>query len=425
MGAHQTVDDLAQVVQGNINARREAAVEAEKIIDLQVVRFMRWMNSLDSVPTIREVVNFLLLRGNVGRPGAGACPVRGHSNVQGDRTMGIHERPSGAFLDALGAEFGFDPPRRPGHDTVDSIRAMRSGSARTFLAMGGNFLAAAPDTDATAAALARCRLTASVSTKLNRTHTVPGEVAVILPCLGRTDRDEQSDGPQHVSVEDSMGMVHASRGRLAPPAPDLPSEVEVVAELARRLVADRTTADWTAMQADYGTIRDHISRVVPGFEDYDRRVVDGFTLPNAPRDHRRFPTATGKARFTVNPLTRVDVPEGRLLLQTLRSHDQYNTTIYGLDDRYRGIRQGRRVVFVSPTDIEDLGLTDGAEVDIVSEAPDGERRAPRFRVVGYPTPVGTCAAYFPEANALVPLGSYAEESRTPTSKSVVVRFEHR
>ncbi|NLV55913.1 MAG: FdhF/YdeP family oxidoreductase [Acidimicrobiales bacterium] len=377
----------------------------------------------NSVPTIREVVNFLLLRGNVGRPGAGACPVRGHSNVQGDRTMGIHERPSGAFLDALGAEFGFDPPRRPGHDTVDSIRAMRSGSARTFLAMGGNFLAAAPDTDATAAALARCRLTASVSTKLNRTHTVPGEVAVILPCLGRTDRDEQADGPQHVSVEDSMGMVHASRGRLAPPAPDLPSEVEVVAELARRLVADRTTADWTAMQADYGTIRDHISRVVPGFEDYDRRVVDGFTLPNAPRDHRRFPTATGKARFTVNPLTRVDVPEGRLLLQTLRSHDQYNTTIYGLDDRYRGIRRGRRVLFAHADDLAALGFADGDRVDVVSEWDDGERRAPSFRLVAYPVARGTCAAYFPEANVLVPLDSTAEVSNTPTSKSVVVRFE--
>ncbi len=395
-------------------------VAADRIIVCWAMGLTQHRNS---VATIREAVNFLLLRGNVGRQGAGACPVRGHSNVQGDRTMGIWEKMSNSFMDALGEEFSFDPPRDHGHDTVASIRAMARGDARAFVGMGGNFVAAAPDTEATAAALARCRLTVQVSTKLNRSHTVPGEVALILPCKGRTDLDVAAAGAQRVSVEDSMGMVHASRGHLDPPAPDLPSEVEVISQLGRRLVAERAQVDWDAFRGDYGVIRDHISRVVPGFEDYDQRVGDGFTLPNPPRDSRTFPTATGRARFTVNPLDILTVPEGRLLLQTVRSHDQYNTTIYGLDDRYRGIRQGRRVVFVHPDDLAQLGLGDGEHVDVVSEWDDGERRAPGFRLVAYPTARGTAAAYFPEANVLVPLDSTAEVSGTPTSKSIIVRFE--
>ncbi len=397
--------------------------EVEKADRIIVCWAMGLTQHRNSVATIREIVSFLLLRGNVGRQGAGACPVRGHSNVQGDRTMGIYEKPSEAFLDRLGTELGFAPPRHHGLDTVDSIRALRAGRARAFVAMGGNFLAAAPDTEATAAALASARITVHVSTKLNRSHTCPGEISLILPTRGRTDVDVQRDGPQHVSVEDSMGMVHASRGHLDPPAPDVPSEVEIISQLARRLVPDRTTADWPGLQADYGRIRDHISRVVPGFEGYDERVVDGFVLPNGPRDSRTFATATGTARFTVNPLEVLEVPEGRLLLQTIRSHDQYNTTIYGLDDRYRGIHQGRRVVFAHPEDLTDLGLADGDVVDVVSEWDDGERRAPGFRLVAYPAARGTCAAYFPEANVLVPLDSTAEVSQTPTSKSVVVRFE--
>ena len=379
----------------------------------------------NAVATIRELVNFLLLRGNLGRRGAGACPVRGHSNVQGDRTMGIYEKPSPAFLDALGTALDFEPPRHHGHDTVGAIRAMRDGAASVFMAMGGNFLAAAPDTAATEAALRGCRLTVHVSTKLNRSHTAPGELSLILPCLGRTDVDDQAGGAQVVSVEDSMGMVHASRGHLDPPATDLPSEVEVVTEIAERTVAGRTGADWAAMRGDYSRIREHISRVVDGFEDYDQRLADGFTLPNPVRDSRTFPTATGKAGFTVNPLEVLEVPSGRLLLQTIRSHDQYNTTIYGLDDRYRGIRQGRRVVFVHPDDLARRGLADGEHVDVVSEWVDGDRRAERFRLVAYPVARGTCAAYFPEANVLVPLDSTADISGTPTSKSIVVRLEPR
>ncbi|WP_030172546.1 FdhF/YdeP family oxidoreductase [Spirillospora albida] len=379
----------------------------------------------NSVATIREVVDFLLLRGNIGRPGAGVCPVRGHSNVQGDRTMGINERPAPAFLDALAAEFGFEPPRAHGLDTVRAIRAMRDGAVKVFLGMGGNFVRATPDSAVTEAALRGCRLTAQVSTKLNRSHAVTGRRALILPTLGRTEEDVQESGAQFVSVEDSMGMVHASRGRLSPASPHLLSEVAIVCRLARAVLPG-SGIGWAAMERDYDVVRDHISRVVPGFERFNERVREpgGFTLPHAPRDERRFPTATGKANFTVNPLEVLRVPEGRLLLQTVRSHDQYNTTVYGLDDRYRGIKAGRRVVFVHPDDLASLGLADGAMVDLVSEWADGaERRARSFRTVAYPTARGCAAAYFPETNVLVPLDSTAEISNTPTSKSVVVRLE--
>ncbi|MFK0176768.1 FdhF/YdeP family oxidoreductase [Streptomyces xanthochromogenes] len=379
-----------------------------------------------SVPTIREVVNFLLLRGNIGRPGAGVCPVRGHSNVQGDRTMGIFERPAPAFLDALEKEFGFAPPRHHGYDVVRSIEALRDGRAKVFFAMGGNFVAATPDTDVTEAAMRRASLTVHVSTKLNRSHAVTGRRALILPTLGRTDKDVQHSGRQFVTVEDSMGMVHASRGNLAPASPHLLSEPAIVVRMARATLGARSAVDWAEFERDYATVRDRIARVVPGFEDFNAKVArpGGFQLPHAPRDERRFPTATGKANFTAAPVEVPELPEGRLLLQTLRSHDQYNTTIYGLDDRYRGIKGGRRVVLVNPEDARQLGLADGAYTDLVSEWKDGvERRAPGFRVVHYPTARGCAAAYYPETNVLVPLGSTADVSNTPASKSVVVRFE--
>ncbi|OEJ58459.1 hypothetical protein BGM19_11135 [Streptomyces agglomeratus] len=379
-----------------------------------------------AVPTIREVVNFLLLRGNIGRPGAGVCPVRGHSNVQGDRTMGIFERPAPAFLDALDKEFGITSPRHHGFDVVRSIQALRDGEAKVFFAMGGNFVGATPDTDVTEAAMRRARLTVHVSTKLNRSHAVTGARALILPTLGRTDKDVQAGGKQFVTVEDSMGMVHASRGNLAPASPHLLSEPVIVARLARAVLGPASRTPWEDFEKDYGTIRDRISRVVPGFEDFNARVArpGGFTLPHGPRDERRFNTPTGKANFTAAPVEYPRLPEGRLLLQTLRSHDQYNTTIYGLDDRYRGIRGGRRVVLVNPDDARELGLADGAYTDLVSEWKDGvERRAPGFRVVHYPTARGCAAAYYPETNVLVPLDATADTSNTPASKSVVVRLE--
>ncbi|WP_318218133.1 FdhF/YdeP family oxidoreductase [Streptomyces sp. SCL15-6] len=379
-----------------------------------------------SVPTIREVVNFLLLRGNIGRPGAGVCPVRGHSNVQGDRTMGIFERPAPTFLDALEKEFGFAPPREHGFDVVRAIRALRDGEAKVFFAMGGNFVSASPDTEVTEAAMRRARLTVHVSTKLNRSHAVTGARALILPTLGRTERDLQGGGEQFVTVEDSMGMVHASRGRLEPASRHLLSEPAIVCRLARRVLGEDSKVPWEAFEKDYATIRDRIARVIPGFEDFNARVADpgGFALPHAPRDERRFPTATGKANFTAAPVEYPELPEGRLLLQTLRSHDQYNTTIYGLDDRYRGIRNGRRVVLVNPEDAEKLNVRDGSYVDLVGEWSDGvERRAPGFRVVHYPTARGCAAAYYPETNVLVPLDATADTSNTPASKSVVVRLE--
>ncbi len=381
----------------------------------------------NAVATIREIVNLLLLRGSIGRPGAGVCPVRGHSNVQGDRTMGIWEQPPDWLLDALHDEFGFDPPRQPGLDVVDTIRAMVAGRIRVFMALGGNFVSAGPDTAVTAEAMAGCELTVQVSTKLNRSHLHPGRQALILPCLGRTELDRQRTGDQVVSVEDSMGVVHASRGHLQPASPDLLSEVSIVCRLARRTLGDHPALPWEAFEDDYGAIRERIARVIPGFDDFNRKLAlpGGFALPHPARDERRFPTSSGRAQLTVNPLEVLRVAPGRLLMQTIRSHDQYNTTIYGLDDRYRGIHQGRRVVFVNPDDLADLGLIDGQRVDVISEHEGTERVAPDFRVVSYPTARGCCATYFPETNVLVPLNSTAAVSNTPTSKSLVVRFEPR
>lgn len=399
--------------------------EVERAGSIIVCWAMGLTQHKQAVPTIREIVNFLLLRGNIGRPGAGACPVRGHSNVQGDRTMGIWERPTPAFLDALRDEFGFEPPREHGYDTVQTIRAMRDGKIRVFMAVGGNFAAATPDSDVTAAALQSVPLTVHVSTKLNRSHVLPGQRSLILPCLGRTEVDVQAGGEQFVTVEDSMSAVHASRGTLAPASSALRSEVSIVCGLARRVLGADDDTPWESFTENYAEIRDRISRVVPGFADFETRIAEpgGFVLPHAPRDGRRFPTDVGRAKFTVNPLEIVHVPPGRLILQTIRSHDQFNTTIYGKDDRYRGVRGGRQVVFVNSDDLVDLGLVDGDIVDLVSEWSDHDRRASGFRVVAYPTARGCAAAYYPETNVLVPLDHTADISGTPASKSLIIRLE--
>jgi molybdopterin-dependent oxidoreductase alpha subunit len=383
-----------------------------------------------AVPMISEITNVMLMRGMIGKTGAGLCPVRGHSNVQGDRTMGIWEKMPEEFLEALDARFAIISPRRHGVDTVGAIRAMRDGHAKVFMGMGGNFASATPDTAVTEAALRNCSLTVQVSTKLNRSHVVTGREALILPSLGRTDRDLQNGVKQQVSVEDSMSMVHLSRGSLHPPSEHVRSEVAIVCQLARTLLGPDHPVPWERFNNDYDTVRDAIADVVPGCDDYNRKVrqPDGFQLPHPPRDSRLFPTATGKANFAVNPLEWVPVPPGRLVLQTLRSHDQYNTTIYGLDDRYRGVKGGRRVVFVNSADIETFGLKDGSRVDLVSEFTDGdgqvhERRAKDFLVVAYSTPVGNAAAYYPETNTLVALDHVAEKSNTPVSKAIVIRLE--
>ncbi|KWX57204.1 FdhF/YdeP family oxidoreductase [Mycobacterium sp. NAZ190054] len=383
-----------------------------------------------AVPSISEICNLLLMRGMIGKPGAGLCPVRGHSNVQGDRTMGIWEKMPERFLAALDARFGIHAPRDHGYDTVDAIRAMRDGKATVFMAMGGNFVSATPDTGVTEAALRNCALTVQVSTKLNRSHLVHGRTALILPSLGRTDRDVQAGGKQLVSVEDSMSMVHLSRGSLRPPSDQVRSEVAIVCQLARTVFGPEHPVPWETFNADYDTIRDAIAAVVPGCADYNRKVraPDGFQLPHPPRDSREFRTATGKANFAAYPIEWVPVPDGRLVLQTLRSHDQYNTTIYGLDDRYRGVKGGRRVVFVNPADLDRFGLSDGDRVDLISEFTDAdgrlqERCAKDFAVIAYPTPEGNAAAYYPETNPLVPLDHTAAKSNTPVSKAIVIRLE--
>ncbi len=377
------------------------------------------------VDTIKEIINLLLLRGNIGRPGAGASPIRGHSNVQGDRTMGVWEQMPDSFLDALSAEFGFDPPRDHGVDAVRGIRALDEGRIKVWVGLGGNLLGAISDTALAESAMEKTRLSVQLSTKLNRSHVVTGEEALILPVLGRTEVDLQESGPQYVTVEDSVCAVHASHGQIPPVSDQVRSETAVVAGLAHATLGDRYGIDWPAMIRDYDVIRDHISRVVPGCADYNTktRTRDGFVLPNGPRDERRFETETGRARLTANELEHVHCPPGRLLLQTVRSHDQFNTTIYSLNDRYRGIKKGRHVVFVHPDDITELGLVDGQQVDVFSEWPGQPDRVLRgLRVVAFPTARGCAATYFPEANVLVPLDSTALESNTPVSKAIVVRL---
>jgi molybdopterin-dependent oxidoreductase alpha subunit len=373
-----------------------------------------------AVATIQEIVNLMLLRGNIGRPGAGLCPVRGHSNVQGDRTMGIYHLPRPAFLDALGATFGFEPPRAPGYDTVQAIHALERGEVAVFVALGGNFVAAVPDTHRAAAGLETCALTVGITTKLNRTHLYPGARALVLPCLGRSEQD----GAGFVTVEDSMSIVHRSHGVLPAASPELRSEPAIVAGLGKALLGDRVA--WDQLATDYDHIRDAIAKVVPGFDDFNARVraPDGFQLPNVGRD-RSFSTIGGRAKFSIAVPPDLALPPGRLRMMTIRSHDQYNTTIYGLDDRYRGIRGERRVVFMNPTDMVELGLVERQVVDLVSEWDDGEREALAFIVVPFDLPRRNAATYFPEANPLVPLDSVADRSRTPTSKSIVIRIRTR
>ncbi|MGH9942982.1 MAG: FdhF/YdeP family oxidoreductase, partial [Pyrinomonadaceae bacterium] len=404
---------------------REQIREAAEVLMRSNRTIVCWAMGLtqhkNAVANVQEIVNLLLLRGQLGKPGAGVCPVRGHSNVQGDRTMGIWESPPESFLDSLAREFNFEPPRRHGFDTVEAIKAMHDGRAKVFFAMGGNFLSATPDTEYTARALSRCRLTAHVSTKLNRAHLITGEQALILPCLGRTETDVQVGGEQFVSVENSMGVVQASRGNLAPASAELRSEVGIVAGLARATLGKRSEIDWRGMAGNYGLIRDAISRAIPGFEDYNQKVRQpgGFYLPNPVRE-RVFKTATGKARFTAHELPRHELAPGQFLMMTIRSHDQFNTTIYGLDDRYRGIYNERRVVFLNPEDVREAGLREGQIVDLVSHFEGERRRARRFIVVPFSIPRRCAATYFPETNVLVPVRHVAEKSNTPASKSVVI-----
>jgi len=376
----------------------------------------------NAVGNIQEIVNFLLLKGNFGRPGAGACPVRGHSNVQGDRTMGVWEQPDAAWLDRLGQQFGFEPPREHGFDTVQTIHAMAEGRVKALVALGGNFLAATPDSAFTAEAVRRCDLTVQISTKLNRSHVVTGETALILPVLVRSERDLQPTGPQFVTVENSMGVVTRSEGRRPPASEFLRSETRLVAELAEAVLGARTTVRWREMADDYHLVRDRIAQTVPGFTDFSDRICeDGqLELPHAVRDQLKFDNAAGKALFTVHSITPPDIPEGCYLMMTIRSHDQFNTTVYSQRDRYRGIEHSREVVFMRPDDMAAAGLQPDTEVTLTSHYNGQTRSLSGFRVKPYDIPAGCVATYYPETNPLIPVEHVAEDSNTPAYKSVVV-----
>lgn len=378
----------------------------------------------NGVDNIQEVVNLLLLKGSIGKPGAGTCPVRGHSNVQGDRTMGIWESPKPDFLKKLEKTFGFKPPQHHGYGTVDAIKAMYEGRAKVFFAMGGNFISATPDTEYTAQALRNCELTLHVSTKLNRSHLVHGKKALILPCLARTDQDIQAGEAQFVSIENSMGVVQSSRGILPPCSDNLLSEPAIIARMAIATLGANSKINWNKMVSNYDLIRAVIEQVVPGFENYNERVrkPGGFYLPNGARDGK-FNTPSGKAHFTINALPDWTLQADEYIMMTVRSHDQYNTTIYGLDDRYRGIYNERRVVMMNQEDMSRENFKSGDIVDLVGTYQRETRIAKQFMVVPYPIPSQCVATYFPEANVLVPINSYARKSKTPASKTVVIKIQ--
>jgi len=401
-----------------IREAAEIAMNCKRIIACWAMGLTQHKNA---VATIQEVMNLLLLGGHIGRPGAGPCPVRGHSNVQGDRTMGIWEKMNDKFMEKLGEEFAFAPPSKHGVDTVEALKYMYDGKIQFFLGMGGNFLSATPDTEYTARALQNCRLTVQVSTKLNRSHLITGKTALILPCLGRSEIDRQAEGDQFVTVEDSMGVVNSSRGHLPPASDELLSEPAIVARLARAVLGERTTVQWEKLVANYDRIRDHIEHVIPGFEKFNERIKrDVFYLPNEARDKRKFNNGEGKARFIVSPIKQHDLAPGQYLLMTIRSHDQFNTTIYGLSDRYRGVYNGRRVIFLNAEDLREAGLEQGEMVDLTSHFEGDERVAHHFMVAPFQIPRRCAATYFPEGNVLIPINSTADRSNTPTSKSVVI-----
>lgn len=413
------LSDASGIPIAQIRKAAEAMMFKKKIIACWAMGLTQHKNAVD---TIKEVVNLLLLKGSIGKPGAGTCPVRGHSNVQGDRTMGIYEKPSGAFLDRIKQTFHFTPPHKHGLDVVDSIKAMHNGNAKVFIAMGGNFLSATPDTLYTAEALEKCALTVHISTKLNRSHLIHGEEALILPCLGRSDKDILNNEEQFISCENSMGVVQKSSGNLKPVSGELLSEPVIVCRMAQAVLGKRSVVNWDLYEQHYDHIRNAIEKTIPGFELYNERVRQpgGFYLPNASREGK-FNTFTGKAMLNTADITRHYLEPDELMMMTIRSHDQFNTTIYGLDDRYRGIHNERRVIFMNEKDIERQGLQSGDIVDLYNYHDGKERVAHKFIVIPFSIPEQCTATYFPETNVLVPIGSVADKSNTPTSKLVILK----
>ncbi|MEM6843917.1 MAG: FdhF/YdeP family oxidoreductase [Bacteroidota bacterium] len=403
-----------------IESVADLLAKESKIIACWAMGLTQHQNGVDNV---REVVNLLLMKGSIGKPGAGTCPVRGHSNVQGDRTMGIWEKLKPAFAQKLKEHFHFKPPTEEGYNTMAAIKAMAEGQAKFFMGMGGNFVSATPDTDYTARGLQQCEMTVQVSTKLNRSHVTSGKTALILPCLGRTELDLQASGTQFLTVENSTGVVHQTQGGKPPVSNCLLSEPKIVAEIAQATLSTKSTVDWSAMVANYDNIRDAIEKTIAGFENYNQRVrrPGGFYLPNGARE-QQFTTLSGKAQFTINQPADHTLAKDEFLMMTIRSHDQYNTTIYGLHDRYRGIHYERQVVLMNDQDIARLGLSSGATVDLRSEYDGQVREASGFQVVLYSIPMQCVATYFPEANGLIPHTRSAHSSHQPISKSVVVKI---
>ncbi|MBU2951518.1 FdhF/YdeP family oxidoreductase [Tamlana agarivorans] len=399
----------------------DLVLNKKKIIICWAMGLTQHENAVDN---IREVVNLLLLKGSIGKEGAGTCPVRGHSNVQGDRTVGIWESAPQAFLDKIESKFGFKPSVKHGYSVIDAIKAMYEKKAKVFFGLGGNFISAVPDTVYSAKALSNCNLTVHVSTKLNRSHLVTGREALIFPCLGRTEKDYQKSGLQKQSVENSMGVVTSTAGVLEPCSTALLSEVAVVCGIAHATLKGRSKINWLAYKDDYNLVRDAIEDVVSGFENYNKRLKkpSGFYLPNGARV-RKFNTKTGKANFSINKLPEWRLKDDELIMMTIRSHDQFNTTIYGLDDRYRGVFNGRRVVFMNREDMKLRGLVEQQLVNLKSEFKGVLRNANNFKVVGYDIPKNCCATYFPETNVLVPLASFAHTAKTPASKSIPITIE--
>jgi molybdopterin-dependent oxidoreductase alpha subunit len=411
------------VTLAEIEKATELIINNENIIICWAMGLTQHKNAVDN---IREIVNILLLKGSIGKKGAGTCPVRGHSNVQGDRTMGIWEKPPASFLDNLEKEFNFKAPRKNGLDVVEAIEAMHQKKATIFFGMGGNFISATPDTEFTADALRNCNLTVQVSTKLNRSHLITGKKALILPCLGRSEKDYQTSGQQFVSVENSMGIVHQSRGHLEPCFEKLLSETAIVANLANITLKSSNT-NWIRLTSNYDLIRDKIEATIPGFENYNKRVriKGGFYLPNNARENNFEPTTTGKANFSINKPSEIALEKDQFIMMTIRTHDQFNTTIYGLNDRYRGVLNERRVIFMNADDMKKAGLQKLDLVDLTSHFKNEKREAKGFLAIPYSIPQQCTATYFPEANVLVPLKSTADISNTPTSKTVIITIKKR
>jgi molybdopterin-dependent oxidoreductase alpha subunit len=417
----ETILENSGVPREDIREGARIAMESKRMMVCWCMGITQHKNGVHNV---QAIVNFVLLRGQIGRRGAGLCPVRGHSNVQGDRTVGIWEKMSDEFLEKLGKEFNFDPPKKHGHDSVMTLEAMHKGEVKVFVGLGGNFLSATPDTHYGAEAFQRCKLTVQISTKINRSHLITGAQALILPCLGRTEIDRQHTGEQFVTVESTTGVISMSKGLLDPASPELKSEVAIIAGIAMATLKTRTTVLWQNLINNYDLIRDHIEQIVPGFTLYNKKVRDpgGFYLPNGPREGK-FTTPSGKAHFSVTPIPQHNLKDDQLLLMTIRSHDQFNTTIYGEVDRYRGISKGRRVIFLNETDIYDRGLHANQWVDIISHFEGETRRAEHFKIVPYEIPPKCAAAYYPETNVLVPLRSVADGSNQPASKSIIITLE--